>query len=303
MKYIVYCTRNNKNSKIYIGVHQTIDPFTFDGYIGCGLYTHSKTIKPTTAFKSAVKKYGAENFTRTVLAIFDCASDAYDLEEHLVTKEFIRRKDTYNISLGGERGYTSTEKPICQYDMEGKFIKIFDSIEEAAEVIDDDGFNIIRACTTPNKTVKGYYWRYLSKSYENDLLTSYIVEPNTKEVAVVQYSKAGYKMKTWPSIQIAARTFNCDKSSISSTCKGEASRVITGGYQWRYATDKIDKLDPVNTHGGEDKKIIRLSPDGVLVETYNSITEAELKFGLSRVSIHKALRTNKISGGFRWQYL
>lgn len=303
MKYIVYCTRNNKNSKIYIGVHQTIDPFTFDGYIGCGLYTHSKTIRPTTAFKSAVKKYGAENFTRSVLAIFDGASEAYELEERLVTKDFIRRKDTYNMKVGGARGYLSEDRPVCKYDLDGKYLSTFDSLDEVGKEIGEDVFNIAKACTTPNLTLKGYYWRYYSESFENELLKSHIVEPDTKEMAVVQYSKAGYRMKTWPSITVAARALNCDKSSISSTCKGEVGRIVTGGYQWRYASDGLDKLDPVNTSGGENKKIVRLSPEGVLIATYSSIAEAVSKVGLSKVSIHKALKSNKISGGFRWQYV
>lgn len=34
MKYIVYCTTNLINNKIYVGVHQTSDPTHFDGYIG-----------------------------------------------------------------------------------------------------------------------------------------------------------------------------------------------------------------------------------------------------------------------------
>lgn len=37
MKYIVYQTINTVNNKIYIGVHGTEDPETFDGYIGNGI--------------------------------------------------------------------------------------------------------------------------------------------------------------------------------------------------------------------------------------------------------------------------
>lgn len=36
-KYIVYQTINLVNNKIYIGVHKTVDPTVFDGYIGCGV--------------------------------------------------------------------------------------------------------------------------------------------------------------------------------------------------------------------------------------------------------------------------
>lgn len=37
-KYIVYCTVNLINGKIYVGVHKTDNPDKFDGYIGNGVY-------------------------------------------------------------------------------------------------------------------------------------------------------------------------------------------------------------------------------------------------------------------------
>lgn len=304
MKYIVYCTRNNKNSKIYIGVHQTINPFNFDGYLGCGIYTHSKTIKGTTAFQNAVKKYGPENFTRITLAIFDTEADAYDLEEKLVNKEFVRRQDTYNMIPGGVgAGYINPNRAVRQLDTSGELINTFDTLREAANSVGEDYLDIGKACTTPNFTLKGFYWRY-TNPYGTELHDiNHIVHAKTKELAVVQYSKAGYKMKTWDSIQTAALALKCDKSSISSSCKGEHARKICGGYQWRYASDNLDKIDPANTVGGPPRKIMRLTPDDVLVEIYESITDAETKFGLSKVSIHKALKRNKISGGFRWQYV
>ena len=37
MKFIVYCTTNIVNKKIYIGVHKTENPDKFDGYVGCSV--------------------------------------------------------------------------------------------------------------------------------------------------------------------------------------------------------------------------------------------------------------------------
>ena len=73
MKYIVYETTNLVNNKIYIGVHKTLDPEVFDGYIGNGIYvTQPYTYKYSkTAFQCAVKKYGPNNFRRKTLAVFD----------------------------------------------------------------------------------------------------------------------------------------------------------------------------------------------------------------------------------------
>ena len=65
MKYIVYITINLCNGKFYIGVHRT-NPNTFDGYIGCGIYRASQATKDYTLHK-AVRKYGYENFKRTIM--------------------------------------------------------------------------------------------------------------------------------------------------------------------------------------------------------------------------------------------
>ena len=73
MKYIVYLTTNTKNKKIYVGVHQTINPDIFDGYIGCGVKISSpSTYKNSkTPFQFAVNKHGVDSFRRATLKIFD----------------------------------------------------------------------------------------------------------------------------------------------------------------------------------------------------------------------------------------
>ena len=73
MKYIVYKTTCSVNNKIYIGVHKTEDPDTFDGYLGRGLFkNHTKYIKnPIAPFHYAVRKYGFDAFYRETLFVFD----------------------------------------------------------------------------------------------------------------------------------------------------------------------------------------------------------------------------------------
>ena len=79
MKYIVYCTTNLVNNKIYIGVHQEENPEKFSGYIGCGvkITMPSTYMNPKTAFQYAVKKYGPKNFKRSILYIYDTAEGRF----------------------------------------------------------------------------------------------------------------------------------------------------------------------------------------------------------------------------------
>lgn len=91
--YLVYQIDDNLNKKIYIGVHVTQK--VNDGYMGSGV-----------ALNKAIKEYGIENFSKTILYDFDDKEAMLNKEAELVNEEFIKRFDTYNIILGG--GFITT---------------------------------------------------------------------------------------------------------------------------------------------------------------------------------------------------
>jgi group I intron endonuclease len=91
MKYTIYKTTNKLNGKVYIGKHQTKNPY--DNYMGSG-----------KAIKKAIKQYGKENFEKEVLFIFDTAEEMDAKEKEIVNEAFISTNKTYNMGLGGEGG-------------------------------------------------------------------------------------------------------------------------------------------------------------------------------------------------------
>lgn len=99
VRHIVYRTVNTVNGKEYIGAHTELKPN--DGYLGSG-----------DILKEAIKKYGRGTFVREELSVFDNIEDMYAREMELVTPEYVARKDTYNIRLGGfgGRGVTPANK-------------------------------------------------------------------------------------------------------------------------------------------------------------------------------------------------
>ena len=86
--YTVYQITNILNDKIYIGFHSTNN--LNDSYMGSG-----------KAMQAAYKKYGKDKFAKKYIAIFDNKEDAELLESQIVNLDFINRKDTYNMSIGG----------------------------------------------------------------------------------------------------------------------------------------------------------------------------------------------------------
>lgn len=138
MKYIVYLTTNsmaqiNGINRIYIGVHQTKDPEIFDGYIGCGCYTHqpSTYMYPKTAFQYAVKKYGPESFKRETLFIYDTIEEAFKKESEIVDSTFLKQPHVYNMTLGG--GVISNYQTLYQFDLSGNLNKAWKFSKEAYE--------------------------------------------------------------------------------------------------------------------------------------------------------------------------
>jgi hypothetical protein len=254
MKYIVYCTTNLKNGKIYIGVHKTKTPNEFDGYIGCGVKVPTKVdkpfkvLKPYTPFHYAVNKYGHKNFYRVVLAIFDTESEAYTLESELVTEEFVKDKHSYNMIPGGNKPQAVTRQ-VIQYTGDGEFIKLWDSMSNAERELGVNVPDMIATCLEEQITAGGFVWRYTSDKDPKLKVTVRKRVPSNKgevnAVPVVQYSKAGYRMRTFPSVAKAAAHLNSCAQNISASCVNYIKNKSAAGYQWRYESDNIDCLPPL----------------------------------------------------------
>jgi len=86
--HYLYRIINIENGKEYIGVHSTDD--MDDGYFGSGIY-----------LRKAIQKHGRSNFRKEIIALFDSRNEALKRERELVSPEYIRRDDVYNLVIGG----------------------------------------------------------------------------------------------------------------------------------------------------------------------------------------------------------
>lgn len=228
MKYIVYITINLCNGKFYIGVHRT-NPEIFDGYIGCGIYRASQATKDYTLHK-AVRKYGYENFRRTIIKIFpdteEGRKEAFELEALIVNETLLKSKSTYNTALGGRESTTEDlMKTVYMFDLNGNYLRSFKSARDAASYIQPDNQDSARAaiknnCLGQTNSSFGYFWSYNKKF-------TYTAGEIMK--AVAQYTINGKFLRTFKSITEAEVALSLNSISQAIIKKGSS-----GGFQWRY---------------------------------------------------------------------
>jgi len=92
--YYMYQITHNESGQIYIGVRSSTQPPEFDiKYMGSG-----------TRLQNAFAVHGKHNFTKSILEQFDTSDVMYAREAEVVNEDFVARKDTYNVCVGGFGG-------------------------------------------------------------------------------------------------------------------------------------------------------------------------------------------------------
>ena len=297
MKYIVYITINLCNGKFYIGVHRT-NPNTFDGYIGCGIYRASQATKDYVLHK-AVRKYGYENFKRTIIKIFpdneEGRKQAFELEAILVNETLLKSKSTYNTALG-ESTTENLMKTVYMFDLNGNYLRSFKSAREAAAYIQPDNQDNARAaiknnCLGTTSSSYGYFWSYTKEfTYKNECM---------KEVA--QYTINGKFLRTFKSITEAEVALSLNDIAQAIYKKGSA-----GGYQWRYFegdTSDIPTLVNVKTKN-LFLPIIMFDKSGKVIKKFDCVKQCVNEYPeLSASQINRVLnKTIKSHKGYTFKY-
>lgn len=294
-KFIVYCTTNLINNKIYIGVHETKDPNVFDNYIGNGIYINQPSTYQysKTKFQNAVKKYGVSNFRRTTLAVFDNSEDAYDLEALIVNEEFLTRTDVYNMILGG--GITPDTSKVCfQYDSEGNFIKEFKSITQAAESINRHMIGIQRSLKNKTKCA-GYFWTEV-KYDKLDLTKMHIYDKDLRKIPVFQYSNLGEYECCYNSIRDAARILQIDHSNLSTSIK--LGTLCSNKY---FSTEFASNYSIAKSETINSKEVHQYTLDGIYIASYENMTKAKKATGI-KSDIYKAIKLGRTAGNYQWSF-
>lgn len=192
----------------------------------------------------------------------------------------------------------NNKKSILQYDKNGNFIKIWNSIAEASEHIKISESALSQCLSGKVSSSANYIWRYYIKDYPLKIDVS---DLNFAKKSVYQYSLDGVFIKEWDSCLKAEKTIGISSGNISSACCGKLKTA--GGFQWRYKVDMKD-TSPISKHNPRIKKVSQYTLEGEFVKTWDNSRKAAISLGLkdgySILLCCKGL--GKSCKGYIWKY-
>lgn len=291
MKYIVYLTNNLKNQHIYVGVHKTLNPEIFDGYIGNGVnrFIPNSMYNSKAPFCLAVQKYGFDSFRRSTIKIFDTEQEALDLEAEIVNEEFVNRKDTYNVTLGGGMP-PLLNKIIYQYDLEGNFVKEWNSITEASKFYKCSGSSIGCGISLKRMTCNSFW-----SDCKFDKLDTSIYRTYNPKIPVYIYNDDGTFDKAFDSMSDCVKYLDDNLRHIQRAIKIGTS---VKGY---YISNKLTTIFEKPKFERLTGLVHQYSLEGKYLQSFNSIKEAENKLNCSLQGINESIKMGQQYKGFLWR--
>lgn len=283
MKYIVYQTTNKVNGKLFIGVHKTINPEIFDGYIGNGIYVGYSLANPKTVYQHALKKYGYDSFIRTTLFTYDIEENAYNKEAELVTLEFIKQENNYNTKVGGIHGGCGF-KTTYQFNLKGNLIKTWSSLTEVIEFYDCNHSRITQAITNKYNTLESY-WSFTDSINIEEY-------HNNRHSDVYQFTVDGILIAQFKSVAEACSVLNLNKNSLQDACNQQ--KPYKNSFWIKNPEDIYKVIKMYKLYALRNREVNMYNMEGILLQTYTSITNASDDLNIPYGTIKSAIKNNSL---------
>jgi len=226
-KWIIYVHINKINGKKYFGQTKT----TIDKRAG----KEGRLYCKCPYFYNAIQKYGWDGFEHIVL-IDNIPSreiaNAYE-KYYIYLYNTTDSEYGYNLDDGGQTS-TVCKIPVHKYDLNGMYIKSYDSITEASIENECQRSKISSCCIGNRKSCGGFMWSYKKE----DCLKPY--EKNDKSgTYVYQYDEDGNFIDSYISVESLKRILNIDFKSELAFDRD----TLYHGYIW--STEFYEELEPL----------------------------------------------------------
>jgi len=305
--YSIYCITSPSGKK-YVGLSYNPEKRWCD-HVKNAHYAS----QPLTLLGKAILKYGENNFTHEILKSGLIKDAAINCEKYFINKYKTLTPYGYNQTAGGE-GLLDASPEIRQKISCGS--KKYHNSPEAIERM--TGAN--NPMRNPDVVAKLSGDNNPMKNPEVAAKLRGDNHPMSK--SVLQYDMRGYFVKRWDSVMDISRDVpNVQRSHITQCCNGK--RIQHHNYIWRWETsseilEQIEvperKENPMKNpeiakkitgaKHGRSRKVNQYSLDGVFIQSWGSISEAEATVGkISRNISSVCNGKQKTAYGFIWKYV
>ena len=286
------------NGKVYIGITSQLPEkrwLSGHGYNG-------------TYFGNAIKKYGWKNIKHEILFTGLDELDAKEKEVELI-EEFrsFEREYGYNCTKGGDgtvglkRSKEQIQylkkllsKPVYQRQLDGTFVKRWNSIREIEKETGYARPSITNCCKKKAYQAYGFLW-----SFDENYIAKKKKRKNCK--TVYQYDLDGKLIKVWESLTEIEKTLGYSEVNISHCCLGYEYVPSAYGYIWSY--EKKDNIQYINKNLMKQKKIYQLTKNMDLIRVWDNLECIENSLNYNRSTISDCCRcVNKTAYGYIWRY-
>lgn len=179
--------------------------------------------------------------------------------------------------------------PVYQYDLNGKYECCYESIKDAARVLNYND-------TCIGKAIKlGIPYRNKQFSNVFDLEYSNAKSTQITSCEIHQYGLDGKYIASYKNMQQAKNKLGI-KANIYTAIK---LNQICGGFQWRF--DKLNEISPVNPKSGRIRKVGKYDKDWNLIKEYNSVSACKKENGSGMY--HVLDGRDEFAKGYRYKYL
>ena len=145
-----------------------------------------------------------------------------------------------NITSGGEGSYKVinhwNNKIVSCYDINGNYIKTFESIKEASKFYNISHVNLIGALKSNLILSKGLQWRYGND--KNNILPVVVYGNKTKHLQIAQYDLNNNLIKIFQSIKDISLQLNIRSTANIYQCINN-KRKTAYGYKWKFYTEPV----------------------------------------------------------------
>lgn len=303
--YIYLIQNDIKPEKYYVG--QTVKTIKERWY---GHIYESKEGNHTLGEKihKAMLLYGSEHFF-----IKELLKLTADTKEELITLldnaeiEYIQKYDSYyngyNSTKGGRGAAIHSQRKVNQYDLNGKFVNTFESVDSIKGYLNIDNVSSIYSCCYhETKYAYGFIWKYYDDEYPLPILTdSEKKEAINRRLScceIYQYDYNGNLINKFKNIEDVIRNTKYTRNQIMKCCIGVQKYIDL--YTFRFSVDPFNKF---NTVKDKPKFVEQYTLDGKYIATYVSAREAGRKNNINYQNIvSTCMHVQKKAGGYCWRY-